>query len=153
MSARASLQVSVVKRTTARVSAARLTRVLKAAAAALKVEGEVALVLGSDRLVRGLNRDYRGQDQATDVLSFEGGAEVLGDIAISVETARRNAKALGRSLAQELDVLALHGFLHVLGHDHETDQGQMNRLERRLRRKLLGEGVAGPGTGAAETGR
>jgi probable rRNA maturation factor len=57
---------------------------------------------------------------------------------ISVETAGRNARGLGRTLAQELDVLALHGLLHLLGHDHETDDGRMERLERRLRRRLLG---------------
>jgi probable rRNA maturation factor len=56
---------------------------------------------------------------------------------ISVETARKNARALGRRLDQELDVLALHGFLHLLGYDHETDDGTMDRLERRLRRRLL----------------
>jgi probable rRNA maturation factor len=73
------------------------------------------------------------------VLSFPGGASEgeLGDIVISVETAARNARALGRTLPQELDVLALHGFLHVLGYDHETDDGTMDRLERRLRRRLL----------------
>ena len=74
------------------------------------------------------------------MLSFPGpgGAEGLGDIVISVPAAERNARRLGRSLAQELDVLALHGFLHVLGYDHETDDGTMDRLERRLRRRLLG---------------
>jgi probable rRNA maturation factor len=73
------------------------------------------------------------------VLSFEGGAgSELGDIVISVETAARNAGEHRRTLAQELDVLALHGFLHVLGYDHETDEGTMDRLERRLRRRLLG---------------
>ena len=61
----------------------------------------------------------------------------LGDIVISVDTAAANARALGRTLPQELDVLALHGFLHVLGYDHETDDGTMDRLERRLRKRLL----------------
>jgi len=56
---------------------------------------------------------------------------------ISVETAARNAKEYGRTLPQELDILALHGFLHVLGYDHETDDGTMDRLEKRLRRRLL----------------
>jgi probable rRNA maturation factor len=59
-------------------------------------------------------------------------------VVISVETAARNARALGRTLAQELDVLALHGFLHVLGYDHEADDGTMERLEGRLRGRLLG---------------
>ena len=122
-----------------RVNAARLRRVLTGAADALGVVGELALVLAGDRLVRRLNRDYRHKDRPTDVLSFpgEGGEKGLGDIVISVEMAARNARGLGRSLPQELDVLALHGFLHVLGHDHETDDGTMRRLERRLRRQLL----------------
>ena len=64
----------------------------------------------------------------------------LGDIVISVDTAERNAKDLGRTLPQELDVLALHGFLHVLGYDHEADEGQMDRLEKKLRRRLLAAG-------------
>ena len=123
-----------------RVDAARLRRVLDAAAEALCVEGEVALVLAGDSLVHRLNREYRGKDEPTDVLSFPGdGAEgSLGDIVISLDTAARNARGLGRTLPQELDVLALHGFLHVLGHDHETDGGTMDRIERRLRRRLLG---------------
>jgi probable rRNA maturation factor len=117
----------------------RLRRVLEGAARALSVDGEVSLVLTGDRAVRALNARYRGKDRPTDVLSFPGGASEgeLGDIVISVETAARNARALGRTLPQELDVLALHGFLHVLGYDHETDDGTMDRLERRLRRRLL----------------
>jgi probable rRNA maturation factor len=123
-----------------RVSPARLRRVLDGAAGALRVRGEVALVLAGDRLLRRLNRDYRGKDRPTDVLSFPGGGGEagLGDVVISVETAARNARALGRTLAQELDVLALHGFLHVLGYDHEADDGTMERLEGRLRGRLLG---------------
>jgi probable rRNA maturation factor len=123
-----------------RVSPARLRRVLDGAAEALRVSGEVSLVLAGDRLLRRLNRDYRGRDRPTDVLSFpgDGGEAGLGDVVISVETARRNARRLGRTLLQELDVLTLHGFLHVLGHDHESDDGTMDRLERRLRQRLLG---------------
>jgi probable rRNA maturation factor len=132
-----------------RVDRARLTRVLRAAARALGVAGEVALVLTGDRAVRALNARYRGKDTPTDVLSFPAGAGApggeppgelpneLGDIVISVETAERNARARGRTLPRELDVLALHGFLHVLGYDHETDDGTMDRLEGRLRRRLL----------------
>jgi probable rRNA maturation factor len=120
-----------------RIDAARLRRVLREAARALRVRGGIALVFGGDRLLRRLNRDYRGQDRPTDVLSFPGpgGEEGLGDVVISVETAGRNAHRLGRTLAQELDVLALHGLLHLLGYDHETDDGAMDRLERRLRRR------------------
>jgi probable rRNA maturation factor len=122
------------------VRPARLRRVLEGAAQALEVSGELALVLTGDRSVRALNARYRHKDQATDVLSFPGpgGSDGLGDVVISVDTAAANARRLGRSLPQELDVLALHGFLHVLGYDHETDDGTMERLERRLRRRLLG---------------
>lgn len=123
-----------------RVSPARLRRVLRGAASALRVKGEVSLVLAGDRLLHRLNRTYRGKDRPTDVLSFPagGGEAGLGDVVVSVQTAERNARGLGRTLGQELDVLALHGFLHVLGYDHETDDGTMDRLERRLRRRLLG---------------
>jgi probable rRNA maturation factor len=121
------------------VRPARLRRVLRAAARDLGVTGEVAVVLAGDRALRSLNARYRGKDKPTDVLSFPGpgGDEGLGDVVISLDTAERNARALGRTLPQEVDVLALHGFLHVLGYDHETDDGTMDRLERRLRRKLL----------------
>jgi len=138
--ARPTLDIVLLNRQRRRVSPARLRRVLRGAASALRVRGEVSLVLAGDRLLRRLNREYRRKDRPTDVLSFpgEGGEAGLGDIVISVETAERNARRLGRTLAQELDVLALHGFLHVLGHDHETDDGTMERLEGRLRRRLLG---------------
>jgi probable rRNA maturation factor len=121
------------------VRPARLCRVLRAAARDLGVTGELAVVLTGDRTLRSLNARYRGKDKPTDVLSFPGpgGDEGLGDVVISLDTAERNARAVGRSLPQEVDVLALHGFLHVLGYDHETDDGTMDRLERRLRRRLL----------------
>jgi len=121
------------------VRPARLRRLLQDAARALGVSGEVALVLTRDQAMRALNARYRGKDKPTDVLSFPGpgGTVGLGDIVVSVDTAERNARRLGRSLQRELDVLALHGFLHVLGYDHETDDGTMDRLERRLRRRLL----------------
>ena len=136
--AKPSLDVVLLNRQRRRVSPPRLRRVLRGAAAALRVRGEVSLVLAGDRLLRRLNREYRSKDRPTDVLSFpgEGGEAGLGDIVISVETAERNARRLGRTRAQELDVLALHGFLHVLGHDHETDDGTMERLEGRLRKRL-----------------
>jgi probable rRNA maturation factor len=122
------------------VRPARLRRVLQGAADALGVSGEVALVLTGDPAVRALNARYRGKDTPTDVLSFPGGEAGLGDIVISLETAARNAPRFGRTFLQEVDVLALHGFLHVLGYDHETDDGTMDRLEGRLRRRLLKAG-------------
>ena len=140
MARAASLEVMLLNRQRSRpVRPARLRRVLEGAAKALDVEGEVALVLTGDRAIRALNARYRGKDRPTDVLSFPGGGAggELGDIVISVQSAERNARGLGRTLARELDVLALHGFLHVLGYDHETDDGAMDRLERRLRKRLL----------------
>jgi probable rRNA maturation factor len=136
-----SLAVVLLNRQKARpVSAPRLRRVLREAARTLRVRGELSLVLAGDGLLRRLNREYRGKDKPTDVLSFpgDGGEAGLGDIVISVAKAERNARRFGRTLPQELDVLALHGFLHVLGYDHEADDGAMDRLEGRLRRRLLG---------------
>lgn len=136
-----SLAVVLLNRQKARpVSPPRLRRVLREAAQALRVRGELSLVLAGDGLLRRLNREYRGKDKPTDVLSFpgDGGEAGLGDIVISVAKAERNARRFGRTLPQELDVLALHGFLHVLGYDHEADDGAMDRLEGRLRRRLLG---------------
>jgi probable rRNA maturation factor len=122
-----------------RVNRTRLLGVLEGAARALDVSGELALVLTGDKALRRLNARYRQKDRPTDVLAFpgEGGDAGLGDVVISVEAAARNARALRRTLPAELDVLALHGLLHVLGYDHEADDGTMERLERRLRRRLL----------------
>ena len=95
----------------------------------------------SDREMRRVNRDFRGKDKPTDVLSFPGGESPegahLGDVLIAVPTARRQAAAAGHPLARELRVLLLHGVLHCLGHDHETDDGTMERLEARLRRRWI----------------
>jgi probable rRNA maturation factor len=136
----ATLEVALLNRQRRRrVRPARLRRVLQEAARALRVSGEVTLVLTGDAPVRRLNAQYRGKDKPTDVLSFpgEGGRFGLGDIVISLDTAARNAPRFGRTLDQELDILTLHGFLHVLGYDHERDGGTMDRLEARLRRRLL----------------
>ncbi|MDR3723177.1 MAG: rRNA maturation RNase YbeY [Terracidiphilus sp.] len=111
------------------------------AQAAVRLRGEVNILLTTDKAIRKLNRDFRGKNKATDVLSFpaEAGfvaAEIAGDLAISVETALRQARAEGHALTCELKVLVLHGLLHLAGYDHETDAGQMARRERKLREKL-----------------
>ena len=94
----------------------------------------VAIV--SDARVRALNRRYRRKDKPTDVLSFPSEeAGFLGDVVIAGGVARRQAAAAGHSLQTELRILALHGLLHLLGYDHERDEGRMARLERRLRRR------------------
>jgi probable rRNA maturation factor len=116
--------------------------------AALVVElAPEALSLGvrfvGDREMRQTNRHFRGQDETTDVLSFPGDEGHLGDILIAVPAARRQAAAAGHAVGEEIKTLLLHGVLHCLGYDHETDQGEMARLERRLRRRWIGEGSHG----------
>jgi len=94
----------------------------------------VAIV--SDARVRALNREYRRQDKPTDVLSFPSDERgYLGDVVIAAGVAARQARAAGHSLGTELRVLALHGLLHLLGYDHERDDGRMARLEQRLRKR------------------
>ena len=101
-----------------------------------RARGTVTVALTRDARVRALNRLYRQKDAPTDVLSFPAGEPgVLGDVVIAAGVARRQAAAAGHPLSTELRVLALHGLLHLLGYDHERDDGQMARLERRLRRK------------------
>lgn len=102
-----------------------------------------------DREMRRLNGEFRGRLKTTDVLSFPGSGETwtehppgergghLGDIAISVPQARRQAEELGHDVERELRILLLHGLMHCLGYDHETDDGTMEQLEKRLRRKWI----------------
>jgi probable rRNA maturation factor len=115
--------------------------------------GELAIALVSDARMRVLNRSYRGQDYATDVLSFvlqsaprtpdraartsHPASRPLGDLVIATGVARRQAREAGHTYQTELRVLALHGLLHLLGYDHEQrgDRIRMNRLETRLRRR------------------
>ena len=98
----------------------------------------VTIAFVSDNKIRSLNQQFRGINKPTDVLSFPSDLETgeLGDIAISVEAAARQAKENGLTLNEEIAQLILHGLLHLSGYDHETDNGEMNRLELRLRRKL-----------------
>lgn len=97
----------------------------------------------SDREMRQLNRLYRAKDKPTDVLSFPGEDTPegfhLGDVVISVPTARRQAEAAGHGIEVELKVLILHGLLHCLGYDHEADNGEMAALEKKLRRQWIGD--------------
>lgn len=98
-----------------------------------------------DQGIRRVNRQFRDKDSATDVLSFPGGDTVeglhLGDVLISVPTARRQAE-IGHPIEDEIRRLILHGILHCLGYDHETDDGVMDRLERRLVRRWIEEHAA-----------
>ena len=149
----------VVSDANGRTTARGLSRWLARAAPA-RARGTVSIAVLSDQRVRSLNRRYRGVDHATDVLSFplSNGSQkpqgarrpaiqnlkvsappevsrFLGDIVIARGVARRQAREAGHPEATELKVLALHGLLHLLGYDHERDNGAMARLERRLRRR------------------
>jgi len=105
---------------------------------------DVTIVFVTDAAIRKLNRQFRGRDYATDVLSFPSVAEEfetenkanLGEIVISAQRAAAQAKQNGLSLSNEIQQLILHGLLHLCGYDHETDKGEMNRLELRLRKRL-----------------
>jgi probable rRNA maturation factor len=104
--------------------------------APVRARGAVTVAVVPDARVRALNHRYRATDAATDVLSFPAGEPgELGDVVIATGVAGRQARLAGHSTAVELRVLALHGLLHLLGYDHEHDDGRMARLERRLRRK------------------
>ena len=98
------------------------------------VRGEVSILVAGNRRIQELNRRFRRKNKPTDVLSFprDGG----GDIAISSDIARHNAARYGHSTASELKVLVLHGMLHLAGHDHESDNGSMAKLEGKLRARL-----------------
>jgi probable rRNA maturation factor len=119
----------------------------------------LSICLVTDSEMARWNRAYRGKKGPTDVLSFPangarlkrnrrrwrggpsarlfpGSSSYLGDIAIAPFVAQRNARRFGRSLSDEMRILILHGILHLMGYDHETDQGQMDRREQRLRREL-----------------
>ena len=117
-----------------------LTRFLNRARGAVGLSGEVDILLSSDATLRTLNRKYRGKNKPTDVLSFPAQEEIFsehaGDLAISLETAARQAASFGHTLAEEVRVLMLHGLLHLAGFDHETDKGEMAEREQELRREL-----------------
>lgn len=116
------------------VETRRLQEFLGRLAHRLGVDTEFSTVLVSDRGIRYYNRRYRGVSEPTDVLAFPMGEEsYLGDILISVETADRQRRS---SLQTELMVLALHGLLHLMGHDHEADSGEMESMEVQLRREF-----------------
>lgn len=125
-----------------------LARFLTEAQAAVRLRGQVTALLTTDKVLRNLNRRFRGKNKPTDVLSFPaegpGAKQIAGDLAISVETARCQAIEQGHALSTELKVLILHGLLHLAGYDHESDAGQMHRRERTLRARLgLPQGLIG----------
>jgi probable rRNA maturation factor len=105
--------------------------------------GDVSVALVSDRRMRALNRQFRGKDSVTDVLSFPSDTRgFLGDVVIAAGVTTQQARAAGHTVQTELRVLALHGLLHLLGYDHDVDDGKMARVEARLRKKAgLKEGL------------
>lgn len=146
------------------LAVAPLEEFLSRVKATLDLPQEVSVCFVSDAVMARMNAAYRKKTGPTDVLSFPAGTPAraryssmrpasaakaaisahrgnsriayLGDIAIAPQTARRNARRAGRALALELQILILHGILHLLGYDHERDHGEMHRLERELRRRL-----------------
>jgi probable rRNA maturation factor len=117
-------------------------RFLSEAQIAVRLQGQVTVLLTSDEAIRSLNRRFRHKNKATDVLSFPadgtvpGAEQIAGDLAISIPTAARQAAEQGHSLSTEIKVLILHGLLHLAGYDHEADAGEMARRERLLRARL-----------------
>ncbi len=125
-----------------------LSTFLRRAQETVRVRGLVTVLLTTDAAMRRLNRRFRGKSKPTDVLSFPAletasrrvskpaSQRIIGDLAISVDTARTQAVEQGHALATEIKVLMLHGLLHLAGYDHETDAGEMARRERALRARL-----------------
>ena len=97
---------------------------------------EVSIAFVDDAAMQSLNRKFRHKNKTTDVLTFPGDGVFLGDIVISVDRARRQAADEKHSLATEVRYLILHGILHAFGYDHETDDGEMNALELKIRARV-----------------
>jgi probable rRNA maturation factor len=138
----------------ARIDARRVAGLATATIGAVgKTGASLTVAFVRDPVVQDLNRKYRGKDQPTDVLSFVaadeqpedsgktlnvgGSSEYLGDVVISTDTAVLQAREAKHSFEREVSELVIHGVLHLCGYDHETDRGQMTRLELKLRKKLL----------------
>ena len=133
----------------ARIDSSRVARIADATLAEVgRGDSTLTVAFVRDRTIRSLNNRFRANDHVTDVLSFptgnDGGLfidkdspEDLGDVVVSTDTAKRQAVEAGHSFDREVCELVIHGVLHLCGYDHETDNGQMNRLELRVRKKLL----------------
>jgi probable rRNA maturation factor len=130
----------IFRKPIAGLSEVALARFVARAIGIVRLKGEVHILVTSSHELRRLNRNFLRKDKATDVLSFPAAsnlsAGLAGDVAISAEIAARNARQLGHSTAQEIEILALHGLLHLAGYDHENDRGEMARKELHLRKSL-----------------
>jgi probable rRNA maturation factor len=117
-----------------------LTRFLNRVRTIIGLRGQVDILLANDQTLRHLNKTFRGKNKPTDVLSFPApsafAGKHAGDLAISLETAARQAATHGHPLPDEIKILILHGLLHLSGEDHETDNGEMAAREATLRREL-----------------
>jgi probable rRNA maturation factor len=134
----------IFRKRIAGLSPSTLQRFVLRARQAVRLRDSVNVLVTNSPELRSLNRRFRGADKPTDVLSFPPmlrkeaakRVAVAGDVAISADIARENAKRLGHSLVDEIKILVLHGILHLAGFDHERDHGEMARKEVRLRRQL-----------------
>ena len=126
--------VIVIESTIQDIKKADLARFARRAQKLAGVAGEIAVLIADNHRIQELNRRFRKKNQPTDVLSFA--RESGGDIAISAEIALENAGRYGHAPVDELKILVLHGILHLAGHDHENDQGEMASQESLLRKKL-----------------
>jgi probable rRNA maturation factor len=136
-------KVVILRKKIAGLSPSTLERFVLRARRAIRLRDTVNVLVTNNREIQSLNRQFRGADKPTDVLSFPSSSEgpyeakrFAGDVAISVDVARENAGRLGHSLAEEVKILTLHGILHLAGFDHEDDNGEMARAETRLRKQL-----------------
>jgi probable rRNA maturation factor len=138
------LDLIILQRRVAALSLGTLERFVLRARRAAGLRGTADVLVTSSSAMRALNRQFRGKNKATDVLSFPADSALknskqaihAGEIAISAEIAAQNAARLGHSTAEEVKILALHGILHLAGFDHERDNGEMARKEMRLRQAL-----------------
>ena len=130
----------IFRQRVAGLSDTALAKFVTRASRAVKLRGLVNVLVTGSHELRSLNRRFRRKDKPTDVLSFlpspDFGNGLAGDIAISAEIAKQNARLLGHSAALEIKILALHGVLHLAGYDHENDHGRMAGKEVELRRSL-----------------
>lgn len=138
-------RVAVLNRSgAAALPAAEVRRLIRGAGRCVGAPGgEVAVLFTGDAEIGALNRRFRGKSRPTDVLAFPDGAiqsetaPRIGDIAISVPAARRNAIRAGHGFTKEISFLVIHGFLHLMGFDHEVDGGEMAALEAEIRARLV----------------
>ena len=130
----------IIQRRVAGLSEATLAKFVARARRASGVRGAVSVLVTSSRELQALNHRFRHKNKPTDVLSFPAmpglAPGFAGDVAISAEIARQNARRLGHTAAEEIRILVLHGMLHLAGYDHELDNGEMQREEARLRQSL-----------------